>query len=79
MNLALDSNFAVPGDASFPLNQAFEAPANRNDAETLRQYLAQMRQEIAVRLLNRVYAEDQAAPSKYWLSFIKRKFMNKSL
>ncbi|OJD38917.1 arp2 3 complex subunit arc18 [Diplodia corticola] len=79
MNLALDNNFAIPGDASFPLNQAFEAPANRNDAETLRQYLAQVRQELAVRLLNRVYAEDQAAPSKYWLSFIKRKFMNKSL
>ncbi|EKG15955.1 Short-chain dehydrogenase/reductase SDR [Macrophomina phaseolina MS6] len=77
-NLALDTNFAIPGDASFPLNQAFEPPANRNDAETLRQYLAQMRQEIAARLLNRVYAEE-TAPSKYWLSFTKRKFMNKSL
>ncbi|GME45986.1 Arp2 3 complex subunit protein [Neofusicoccum parvum] len=78
MNLALDTNFAIPGDASFPLNQAFEPPANRNDAETLRQYLSQMRQEIAVRLLNRVYHESEA-PSKYWLSFTKRKFMNKSL
>lgn len=78
MNLALDTNFAIPGDASFPLNQAFEAPASRNDAETLRQYLSQMRQEIAARLLNRVYAEE-TAPSKYWLSFTKRKFMNKSL
>ena len=36
MNAALDQ-FAIPGDASFPLNQAFEAPRDRQDAETLRQ------------------------------------------
>ena len=37
MNTALDQ-FAIPGDASFPLNQAYEAPKDRQDAETLRQY-----------------------------------------
>ena len=37
LNAALDQ-FAIPGDASFPLNQAFEAPRDRQDAETLRQY-----------------------------------------
>lgn len=37
LNTALDQ-FAIPGDASFPLNQAFEAPRDRQDAETLRQY-----------------------------------------
>ncbi|KAK8199660.1 actin-related protein 2/3 complex subunit 3 [Phyllosticta capitalensis] len=78
LNLALDNNFAIPGDASFPLNQAFEPPATRQDAEVLRQYISQMRQEIAVRLLNRVYSEE-AVPSKFWLSFTKRKFMNKAL
>lgn len=31
--------FAIPGDAGFPLNQSFEAPANKNDAETMRQYV----------------------------------------
>ncbi len=36
MNTALDQ-FAIPGDASFPLNQAFEPPKDRQDAETLRQ------------------------------------------
>ena len=35
-NTALDQ-FAIPGDASFPLNQAFEAPRDRQDVETLRQ------------------------------------------
>ena len=36
LNTALDQ-FAIPGDASFPLNQAYEAPKDRQDAETLRQ------------------------------------------
>lgn len=63
MNVALDTNFAIPGDAGFPLNQAFEPPRDRNEAEVLRQYIMQMRQELAVRLLNRVYA-DGATPSK---------------
>lgn len=63
MNLALDNNFAIPGDAGFPLNQAFEAPKDRGQAETLRGYVSQMRQELAVRLLERVYA-DGDSPSK---------------
>ena len=73
--------FAIPGDATFPLNQAFEAPRDRQDAEVLRQqvhsriisnadhsyecsrYLSQVRQELAMRLLARVYA-DGNTPSK---------------
>jgi hypothetical protein len=64
MNVALDTNFAIPGDAGFPLNQAFEAPRDRNEAETLRQYLMQVRQELAARLIGRVYADDNNTPSK---------------
>ncbi|EAA59687.1 hypothetical protein AN8065.2 [Aspergillus nidulans FGSC A4] len=78
-NVALD-NFAIPGDASFPLNQAFEPPRDRQDAETLRSYLTQVRQEIASRLLARLYPGG-VGPSKlrqFWLSFTKRKFMGKS-
>jgi actin related protein 2/3 complex, subunit 3 len=69
----------VPGDAGFPLNQAFEAPRDRAEAEQLRQYLSQVRQELALRLLARVYAGGAQAPSKWWLAFTKRKFMGKSL
>ncbi|PYH90120.1 ARP2/3 complex, 21 kDa p21-Arc subunit, partial [Aspergillus ellipticus CBS 707.79] len=76
INVALD-HFAIPGDVSFPLNQAFEAPRDRQDAETLRAYLSQVRQEIASRLLVRLYPGG-VGPSKYWLSFTKRKFMGKS-
>ncbi|KAL2000450.1 hypothetical protein VTN02DRAFT_3056 [Thermoascus thermophilus] len=77
INTALD-HFAIPGDVSFPLNQAFEPPRDRQDAETLRQYLSQVRQEIAVRLHARLYPGG-VGPSKWWLSFTRRKFMGKSL
>jgi len=63
MNTALDTSFSIPGDATFPLNQAFEPPRDRNEAELLRQYLSQMRQELSVRLLSRVYGSE-AVPSK---------------
>jgi len=79
MNLALDTNFAIPGDPAWPLNQMYEPPRDRQDAEQLRQYMSQLRQELATRLLARVYDEDETKPSKWWLSFTKRKFMGKSL
>jgi actin related protein 2/3 complex subunit 3 len=82
-------NFNIPGEPGFPLNPLYAPPANRNDAgnlplrgadvELLRQYLSQLRQEIAQRLIGRVYADNPAAASKWWMSFKKRLFMNKSL
>lgn len=60
--------------------QMYEPPRDRQDAELLRQYMSQVRQELAVRLLARVFEEDgDGRPSKWWLSFTKRKFMGKSL
>ncbi|KAI0385448.1 ARP2/3 complex 21 kDa subunit [Hypomontagnella monticulosa] len=80
LNTALDLNFAIPGDPAFPLNQIYEPPRDRQDAEQLRQYLSQVRQELAARLLARVYDEEgDGKPSKWWLSFTKRKFMGKAL
>ncbi|CEJ89877.1 Putative Actin-related protein 2/3 complex subunit 3 [[Torrubiella] hemipterigena] len=79
LNLALDLNFALPGDPAWPLNQMYEPPRDRQDAEQLRQYMSQVRQELAARILARVYEENPDVPSKWWLSFTKRKFMGKSL
>ncbi|GAP83883.2 putative tRNA (adenine-N -)-methyltransferase non-catalytic subunit [Rosellinia necatrix] len=80
MNVALDLNFSIPGDPGFPLNQMYEPPRDRQDAEQLRQYLSQVRQELSTRLLARVYEDSEdGKPSKWWLSFTKRKFMGKSL
>ena len=72
MNVALDNNFAMPGDAGFPLNQAFEAPKERSQAEVMRGYIAQMRQELAARLLERLYADGEA-PSKVSLGPFERR------
>jgi actin related protein 2/3 complex, subunit 3 len=78
INGALEQ-FSIPGEPGFPLNQAYEAPRDRNEAEQLRSYLSQVRQELAIRLHQRLYADGGSAPSKWWLSFTKRKFMGKSL
>jgi actin related protein 2/3 complex, subunit 3 len=78
INGALEQ-FSIPGEPGFPLNQAFEGPRDRNEAEQLRSYLSQVRQELAIRLHQRLYADGGPGPSKWWLSFTKRKFMGKSL
>jgi actin related protein 2/3 complex subunit 3 len=57
----------------------YEPPHDRQEAEILRQYMSQVRQELATRLLARVYDEGDDKPSKWWLSFTKRKFMGKGL
>ncbi|KAK9366727.1 actin-related protein 2/3 complex subunit 3 [Lipomyces kononenkoae] len=75
--LALE-HFSIPGDPGFPLNSLYSAPRDRAEAELLRGYLSQFRQELAVRLIVRVY-DDGDKPSKYWLAFTRRRFMNKSL
>lgn len=75
---ALD-HFALPGDPAFPLNALYQPPRDRQEAETLRGYISQMRQELAMRLVARLYADGTGKPSKWWLSFTKRRFMGKSL
>ncbi|KAK6202597.1 actin-related protein 2/3 complex subunit 3 [Scheffersomyces amazonensis] len=77
-NLALDS-FSLPGDVGFPLNALYQGASNKNESDLLRSYLQQFRQELADRLLTRIYKDDETSPSKHWLAFTKRRFMNKSL
>ncbi|PWN23009.1 putative ARC18-subunit of the Arp2/3 complex [Microstroma glucosiphilum] len=74
--LAVD-NFALPGDAGFPLNALYQAPRDRSEADQLRQYLTHARQELVIRLIEKVYIDGK--PSKWWLAFTKRRFMGKSL
>ncbi|KAI9725804.1 MAG: subunit of the Arp2/3 complex [Chrysothrix sp. TS-e1954] len=64
MGIALDNNFVMPGDAGFPLNQAFEAPRDRGAVDAMRGYVGQLRQELAVRLLERLYEGGEGGPSK---------------
>ncbi|XP_018580247.1 actin-related protein 2/3 complex subunit 3 [Anoplophora glabripennis] len=72
------SRFDIPGDAGFPLNSVYSKPANQSETELLKAYLTQLRQEVGHRVCEKVFGED-GKPSKWWLCFAKKKFMDKSL
>jgi len=73
------SKFDIPGDPGFVLNSVYGKPASGQDAEFLRQYLQQVRQETGIRLCEKVFSTDDGKPSKWWLCFTKKRFMDKSL
>uniref|UniRef100_A0A5S6QP68 Actin-related protein 2/3 complex subunit 3 n=1 Tax=Trichuris muris TaxID=70415 RepID=A0A5S6QP68_TRIMR len=77
--LALSKSLPVPGDQGFPMNAVFKAPANRTEEETMRNYLQQLRQELGVRLCDKVFDPVTDRPCKWWTCFAKRRFMEKSL
>lgn len=72
------SKFDIPGEPNFPLNSVYAKPSTSNEADTMRQYFQQIRQETGVRVCDKVFGED-GKPSKWWLCFSKKKFMDKSL
>jgi len=47
-------------------------------SEQFRGYMRQCREELARRLCDRVYLEDETR-SKHWMLFSKRKFMGKEM
>ena len=64
-------------DVGFPLNALYPKPENRQAYDQLKAYMTQMRQEIVVRLVERLFVSGSV--SKWWMAFQKRKFLNKSL
>uniref|UniRef100_A0A914DRR3 Actin-related protein 2/3 complex subunit 3 n=1 Tax=Acrobeloides nanus TaxID=290746 RepID=A0A914DRR3_9BILA len=77
--LALETKLPIPGESSFPLNGLYKAPSNPQEEELMRSYLQQLRQELGARLVEIVFNTPDGAPSKWWVSFAKRRFMDKSL
>ena len=77
--MGLEQNFALPGDAKFPLGGLVTKPASSQEADTLRAYLAQLRAELGARLIEKVYAKESTQPDKWWMCFQKRKFLNMEL
>ncbi|KAG4302431.1 hypothetical protein PCK1_001267 [Pneumocystis canis] len=62
-------NFAMPGDPAFPFNSLYSVPSNQSDLDFLKQYIAQFRQELASRLIERVYMNSpHDKPDKWCLS-----------
>ncbi|GAA5798964.1 hypothetical protein HPULCUR_004373 [Helicostylum pulchrum] len=77
LNTLAVSNFSIPSDPGFPLNAMYQGPTDKFQADQMKQYFQQLRQELAARLVDRIYIDGQ--PSKWWMCFSKRKFMNLSL
>ncbi|KAF6030335.1 ARPC3 [Bugula neritina] len=73
------SQWPLPGDAGFPLNAMYLAPSDKNVEDTMRKFMQQLRQEIGVRVCEKVFDPATDKPSKWWMCFVRRKFMDKSL
>ncbi|XP_051777195.1 actin-related protein 2/3 complex subunit 3 isoform X1 [Erpetoichthys calabaricus] len=73
------TNFPIPGEPGFPLNAMYAKPTSKQEEETMRAYLQQIRQETGLRLCEKVFDPQTDKPSKWWMCFVKKQFMNKSL
>jgi len=76
-SLGTTPRFTAPGDPGFPAASMFPAMSPA-DAERLRAYLKQLREEAVARLVDRLYNED-GTPNKFWMAFSKKKFMGLTL
>mmetsp|Transcript_5639 Transcript_5639/g.13608 ORF Transcript_5639/g.13608 Transcript_5639/m.13608 type:complete len:171 (+) Transcript_5639:34-546(+) len=70
-------NFSIPGDSGFTLGTFYSPPGTSGEGDLCRAYFKQAREELGRRLITKVYLD--GSPSKLWLAFAKRKFMNKTL
>ncbi|ODM90968.1 Actin-related protein 2/3 complex subunit 3 [Orchesella cincta] len=84
-------NVSIPGELGFGLKSIFAKPSSSSDAgkhqgnpnndlrfvsEFLRSYLTQVRQECGQRVCTKVFFNtEDGKPSKWWISFAKRKFI----
>ncbi len=75
--LSKDKPFSIPGEGGFPLNGMFPAAANKAEGDAFKAYMKQAREELAVRLVERVFQD--GTKSKWWQAFSKRRFMGKEL
>ena len=73
------SPFAIPGDKTFVMAGFVKTAANRGESDNVKLYMQQLRQECGKRLTAAIYKHGDATPSKWWLCFSKRRFLNKSL
>lgn len=74
INLGLE-RFPIPGEPNFPLGGLFTSPQSQQEAELLRSYLKQLREETSGRLMERAYRPN-GLQNKWWVAFSKRRFMN---
>lgn len=81
-NFPLNAHYAPPGDRVDRGTSYMLYWLNHHSnywTEYLRSYLSQVRQELAIRLVDRLYPDGSTQPSKWWMAFQKRRFMHRSL
>ncbi|XP_039039522.1 actin-related protein 2/3 complex subunit 3-like [Hibiscus syriacus] len=74
INLGLE-DVPTPGESGFPFLGLFVLPYSQKEAELLRNYLKQIREETSGRLFSVAYRPN-GTPNKWWLAFAKKKSMN---
>jgi len=70
------SSFSLPSEGILKGMVPVVAPG---DQEKVKAYITQLRQEVGLRLVQRVFKNDENNPCKFWMQFTKRKFLNKEL
>lgn len=78
MDTLANSKFDIPGEPGFPLNAVYAKPSSPKEADDMRAYMKQLRIETGLRIGNKVYGEEDR-PSKWWLCFARKRFMDKTL
>eukprot|EP00802_Teleaulax_amphioxeia_P023706 Tamp_24326.p1 GENE.Tamp_24326~~Tamp_24326.p1 ORF type:complete len:195 (-),score=50.23 Tamp_24326:409-912(-) len=71
-------SLVLPGQHGFPFNGFFDRAKDRAEEEDFKAYFKQAREECAQRLIKMAFTPE-GKPSKFWVCFAKRKFMNTSL
>eukprot|EP00518_Triparma_eleuthera_P002207 CAMPEP_0182453478 /NCGR_PEP_ID=MMETSP1319-20130603/523_1 /TAXON_ID=172717 /ORGANISM="Bolidomonas pacifica, Strain RCC208" /LENGTH=175 /DNA_ID=CAMNT_0024651413 /DNA_START=40 /DNA_END=567 /DNA_ORIENTATION=+ len=70
--------FVCPGDTGWGLGGMFPSAANREESDAFKAYFKQARTELSERALETLYTAD-GSQNKWWMCFVKRKFMGKEL
>ena len=78
MNTLALEQFTIPGDSGFALGAFMNGPKDRSEGDSFRSYIRQVREEIGIRMCERVFPTEDG-PTKWWLAFSKKKFLNMKL
>ena len=78
MTIMAKGAFVLPGENGWPLGTLFPAPKSKDEADLIRGYMKQAREEVGKRALNLLF-DEQGKKNKWWQAFSKRKFMGKEL
>jgi actin related protein 2/3 complex subunit 3 len=76
--LSKTNPFTIPGESNFPLGGLFTPPATKAEGDAWRSYFRQAREELAIRICDRLFDTD-GTKNKWWQAFSKKKFMGKEM